>query len=155
MHDEQTIREAAQRISELPCHDRMKGALALVAQGTPYREAAEAQGYADHRDVYRWAKRAGRVEVHSEQLVASFRRISELSSAEIERRLVEEPKTISTKDLAVIAGISADKIAKAERWGSDGDDRDDLRPRWLEAVSRILDQGGAALTISVEPPDTE
>ena len=133
----------------------MKGALALVAQGTPYREAAQAQGYADHRDVYRWAKRAGLVEVHSEQLVASFRRISELSSAEIERRLVEEPETISTKDLAVIAGISADKIAKAERWGSDGGDRENQRPRWLEAVSRILEQGGATLTVSIASPDGE
>jgi hypothetical protein len=44
-----------QRISELSCGDRMKGALLLVAEGTPYRDAAQAHGYADHRDVYRWA----------------------------------------------------------------------------------------------------
>jgi hypothetical protein len=133
----------------------MKGALVLVAEGTPYREAAHAQGYADHRDVYRWAKRAGLLEVHSKQLVAGFRRVAELSSAEIERRLIEEPESISTKDLAVIAGIAADKIAKAERWGSDVDKDDGQSQRWLNAMSRLLEDGGTTLTISIEPRDGE
>lgn len=156
MEDEPSLPpEVAGKIAALSCGDRMKSAVTLVAQGLPYREAAAAQGYADHRETYRWAKRAGLLEVHSTQLVAGFRRVAELSSAEIERRLVEEPEQITTKDLAVIAGISADKIAKAERWGSDGGRNEDQPNRWLGALSAVLERGGATLTVSIEPSESE
>jgi hypothetical protein len=52
-------------------------------------------------------------------------------------------------------GISADKIAKAERWGSDGDKDDGQSTRWLNAVSRLLEGGGTSLTISIEPRGEE
>ena len=107
----------ADRIAALPCGERMKRALALVGDGTPYRDAAKQVGYRDHREVYRWSKRAGLLDVHSEQLVAAYKRISALSNAELERRLVENPEAIPTRDLAIIGGIAADKAAKYENWG--------------------------------------
>jgi hypothetical protein len=68
------------------------------------REAAEQARYPDHREVYRWAKRAGLLDVHSKRLVASYRRIAARSNEELERRLIEAPGEITTKDLAVISG---------------------------------------------------
>ncbi|HKE10144.1 MAG TPA: hypothetical protein VKE73_01100 [Myxococcota bacterium] len=42
------------------------------------------------------------------------RRIVDLANHELERRVVEDPDSIATKDLAVAGGIAADKVAKYE-----------------------------------------
>jgi hypothetical protein len=111
----------ANAIAALPCGERMKGALRLVAEGTPYRQAAEAAGYTDHREVYRWAKRAGLREIHTERLVASYKTLASLSNEELERRLVDESNTISTRDLAILSGIASDKVSRYETWGRQSD----------------------------------
>jgi len=83
--------DSEKAIVALTCTERMRAALRLVAEGTPYRDAAEQVGYRDHREVYRWAKKAGLVEVHTKRLVDSYRRIAALSNVELERRLIEAP----------------------------------------------------------------
>jgi hypothetical protein len=133
----------------------MKSALTLVASGMSYREAAAEIGYSDHRDVYRWAKRAGLLEVHSRELVAGYRRIASLSNQEIERRLEEAPQDVSIKDLAVVAGIASDKIARYERWGSGSLEDDGNVDRWGQLVGRVLEQGGATMTVKIEPTERE
>jgi hypothetical protein len=104
--------EAAQAVEALPCGERMKAALRLVVAGRTYREAAAEMGYSDHRDVYRWAKRAGLLAAHDRQLVEANRRVSALANAELERRLIDAPESIGTRDLAIIGGIAADKVVK-------------------------------------------
>jgi hypothetical protein len=54
------------------------------------------------------------LETHTVQLVATYRRIADLANAELERRLVESPEEIATRDLTVVSGVAADKIAKLE-----------------------------------------
>jgi hypothetical protein len=55
------------------------------------------------------------------------RTLAHLSNHEIERRLEEAPEDVSIKDLAMVAGIASDKIAKYERWGVQ--ERDDNQER--------------------------
>ena len=110
-HDEappDSPEEAENAIVALTCTERMKAAVRLVAEGMAFRDAAVQVGYRDHREVYRWAKRAGLVEVHTKQLVASCKRIVALSNAELERRLIEAPEEISSKDLAVSSRVPSD-----------------------------------------------
>jgi hypothetical protein len=88
--------------------------------------------------------------VHSERLVAGYKRIAHLSNQEIERRLEEAPWDVSIKDLAVVAGIASDKIAKYERWGL-GEKEDNGVDRFGELMERVLAVGGATISLSVEP----
>jgi hypothetical protein len=147
--------EVEGRIAALPTNERMKSALRLVASGTDYRRAAEAVGYRSPKDLHGWAKRAGLLDVHSRELVAGYRRIANLSNQEIERRLEEAPQDISTKDLAVVGGIAADKVARAERWGSGVGDEGDSAQRWAELLNRVAAQGGARITVELEPIERE
>ena len=143
-------------IVALTCTDRMKGALRLIAEGAPYREAAAQASYRDHREVYRWAKRAGLLDVHSKRLVAGYRRIAALSNEEIERRLIEAPGEIATKDLAVISGISADKAAKYEGWGRQVDVEPGSASKLLDRLEAVLASGNTlSLTVSPRPPDAD
>ena len=132
----------------------MKSALRLVATGTDYRHAAEAVGYRSPKDLHGWAKRAGLLEVHSDRLIAGYRRIAHLSNQELERRLEESPEEIGTKDLAVVAGIASDKIAKYERWGSGETKGPGTIDRWAELLDRVLGQGGATITMKLEHNET-
>src|SRR5262245_50692578 len=149
--------DSEKAIAVLACTERMRAALRLVAEGTPYREAAEQAGYRDHREVYRWAKKAGLVEVHTKQLVASCKRIVALSNAELERRLIEAPEEISSKDLAVISGISADKAARYEGWGKQGDrDEAGITSPFLDRLEAAVRAGKTVkLEVSPRPVDAD
>ena len=143
------------RIATLPTNERMKAGLRLVAAGVDYRRAAEAVGYQSQKDLHGWAKRAGLLEVHSERLVAGYRRIANLANGEIEKRLEEAPEDVSIKDLAVVAGIASDKIAKYERWGFGETKESNSADRWGELLGRVLEQGGATatMTVKIEPAE--
>lgn len=157
-HDEappDSPEEAENAIVALTCTERMKAAVRLVAEGMAFRDAAVQVGYRDHREVYRWAKRAGLLEVHTKRLVDSYRRIAALSNAELERRLTEAPEEIATKDLAVISGISADKAAKYEGWGKQADD-DPGPHRMLDWLEEMVKSGrNLELKVSPHPRDAE
>ena len=60
---------------------------------------------------------------------------------------------MSIKDLAVIGGISSDKIAKYERWGFGETKESSSIDRWGELLGRVLEQGGATATMTakIEP----
>lgn len=148
---------AAARVASLSCSDRMKQALVLIVDGCTYRDSAKEVGYRDHREVYRWAKRAGLLDVHTENLVAGYKRITALSNAELERRLVEHPEGIPTRDLAIIGGIAADKAARYENWGKPQEpDRSEL----LNHLFDRLQASSAGIELKVEvsrqdqPPHT-
>jgi hypothetical protein len=51
--------------------EKIKAALHLVLDGTPYRDAAREVGLATHQDLHRAAKRLGLLEIHTTQLAPS------------------------------------------------------------------------------------
>jgi hypothetical protein len=99
--------------------DRMKRALRRVAAGWPSREAAEAEGYATHQDLWRYARRYDLVDIRTKRIMDGNRRIAHLANELVEHRLVETPDAISTRDLSIASGIAQDKLAKHERWGQE------------------------------------
>jgi hypothetical protein len=105
------------QVEASPLGDRMRRALRRVAAGESFREAATAEGYGTHSDVYRYARQYGLLSVKSELLVDRCREVAGMGLAELARRLSEDPESFSVKELGVSTGIMLDKIAKAERWG--------------------------------------
>jgi len=135
-----------ERQSDRPERDRDRTAVATrrelqaVAAGPGGISAAGSMVARKRRiqkDLHGWAKRAGLLEVHSERLVAGYKRIAHLSNQEIERRLEEAPQDVSIKDLAVVAGIASDKIARYERWGA-GEKEDNGVDRFGELMAVAL-----------------
>ena len=119
--------------------DRMKRALRRVASGESFREAAQAEGYKTHSDVYRYARQYGLLNVRDEVLIVRCRRVTGMGLAELERRLAEDPEGFSVKELGVTTGILLDKIAKKERWGlepKEGAGALDVLERLAERVAR-------------------
>jgi hypothetical protein len=130
----------------------MKAALHAVLDGTPYREAATAAGLRSHQDVYRAAKRLGLLDVHTKQLVAQCQRLADLSGSELERRLVEAPESIGTKDLSVINGIALDKVANYEGWRHRSHDPAGLASAAIDRLSQL--EGKLKLSVVVEREPT-
>ncbi len=128
--------KALTRIEASNVGDRMKRALRRVASGESFREAAQAEGYQTHSDVYRYARQYGLLNVRDELLIDGCRRVTGMSLAELERRLAEDPEGFSVKELGVTTGILLDKIAKKERWG--------LEPKGgagaLDVLERLADR---------------
>ncbi len=132
--------------------DRTKRALHRVASGESFREAAQAEGYKTHSDVYRYARQYGLLNVKDEVLIDGCRRVTGMGLAELERRLVEDPEGFSVKELGVTTGILLDKIAKKERWG--------LEPKEgagaLDVLERLADRvakGELELELRVSRPN--
>ncbi len=144
--------QALTRIEASNVGDRMKRALRRVASGESFREAAQAEGYQTHSDVYRYARQYGLLNVKDELLIDGCRRVTGMGLAELERRLVEDPESFSVKELGVTTGILLDKIAKKERWG--------LEPKEgasaLDVLERLADRvvrGELELELRVSRPD--
>jgi hypothetical protein len=115
--------------------DRMKRALQRVAGGWSTRDAAEAEGYATHQDVWRYCRRFDLVDIRTGRIMAGNGRIAYLANELVEQRMVEKPDDISTRDLSIASGIAQDKLAKYERWGQDQESED-----FGEAVGRIAER---------------
>ncbi len=147
--------DAWARVEASGVKDRMKRALFRVAHGEAVRQAAEAEGYASHAETYRAAKRFGLIDSQKQQLVAGCRRVARLTNEELERRLVEAPEDVSTRDLVVANGVAIDKIAKAERWNQEHNDvgsfSEALQQMWQE-----FKKSGMKLEMVVSPhPDKD
>ncbi len=158
--------KAVTRIEASNVGDHMKRALRRVASGESFREAAQAEGYKTHSDVYRYARQCGLLSVKDELLIDGCRRVTGMSLAELERRLVEDPEGFSVKELGVTTGILLDKIAKKERWGlepKDGAGALDVLERLAERVARgelslelkVSRDNPAERTIDVAPESSE
>ena len=132
--------------------DRMKRALRRVAAGESFREAAKAEQYSTHSDVYRAARKFGLISVTKANLVDRFRRVSDLSFQELEQRLVDDPSSFSTQQLGVVGGIAADKVAKAERWGTEPTGGGDAIAR-LEQIGAALAGQGLRLDVTLRPSE--
>ncbi len=142
------LREAWEAVIAGSHCERMTRALYRVALGESYREAAKAEEYADHKDVWNLAKRYGLVQAKKEQILNGTRRVALLSNEELERRLVEQTDDISTRDLIVAGGVAQDKLAAAERKSGEEPSTGGL----AELVTR-LKEAGVSLEITVKTPD--
>jgi hypothetical protein len=112
---EEQRQAALRRIAESNYGERMQRALKLVVEGVPFREAATAENYADHSDLYRASRRLDLAGLHLVEARSQYQRIQNLANQALEKRLLEEPDGISAKDLSIISGIASDK---AERLGA-------------------------------------
>jgi hypothetical protein len=133
--------------------EKIKAALHLVLDGTPYRDAAREVGLASHQDLHRAAKRMGLLEVHTKELVAQCKRLADLSGGELERRLVEDPASLGVKDLAVINGIALDKIAKYESWGRVDHDAAGLASAAVDRLAALEGRLSISVTVERTPSD--
>ncbi len=128
--------------------ERTTRALYHVALGESYREAARAEGYSDHAEIWRLATRYGLVQAKKERILNGTRRVALLSNDELERRLVVETDDISTRDLIVAGGVAQDKIAAAEKKTGE-----ESSTGSLDALVKKLLAEGASLAITVKTPD--
>ena len=124
----------------------MKSALRRIACGESIRGAAEAEGYSSHSDVYRYAKQYGIVDVRTQRVMDGHRHIARLSGEELERRLTTEPEKISPSQLAVISGISTDKLLAHEK--NQTDDGSSYISA-LEQMAQRVAESGASLELKV------
>jgi len=99
--------------------DRMKRALRRVAGGQAVRESAKAEGYSDSRDLYRYCKRFDLIDVRTKAIIDTHRHIAKLAGSELEERLLRDSSKISASQLAVMAGISTDKVLASEKTNVD------------------------------------
>src|SRR5215468_8194713 len=142
--------EAWARVADSPIAERMRRALLRIVYGSSCREAAREEGYASHQDVARAARRFGLLDASKERLLNGARRVAQLSQEELEERLTTESEEIGAKDLAIIAGIAIDKVARAERWDRAGSEADG----YLDAMDRVADlirERGIKLELRVSP----
>ena len=130
--------------------DRMKRAMRHVACGMSAQEASAAVGYANRTEVGRVSKRFNICSHTSERIVARIKDVAALSMEELESRLTEDPKQFAPKELAVVAGIATDKIAKKERWGM-ADDRPEGHMSALEQLADAAAKGLISMDIQVRP----
>jgi hypothetical protein len=145
-----------------------KKALRLLAQGQSFREAAKAADLRSTGTLRRHAARFGLVvahntarralvareeEIKTELLIAGFRQTGIKSVRELLRRLDEEPEKIQTRDLTVLAGVSADKLRAWESWG-DEDAGPDRGAKMFELLERLT-AGGNRVELKVEPAPDE
>ena len=139
--------EAWTKIEQSNLGDRMKSALRRISCGESIRGSAEAEGYSSHSDVYRYAKQFGIVNLKTKAIVDQHRSIAKLATAEVERRLLDDPENAgSTSQLAVVGGISTDKVFAAEKVGKD-DGASYLSA--LEKVAAQFAKSGKALELKV------
>jgi uncharacterized protein YcaQ len=137
-------------IDALPCSERERAGLKLVIDGLTYRAAAQEAGLASHQDLHRLARRFGLAEPHTKAVVGSLRRLLALSAAELERRLVEAPEEITTKDLSVLTGILADKLFRSEGMAAPEDST--FFDRLAALAEQIRAVGGLRLEVTAPRP---
>ena len=133
--------------------DRLKRALRRVVAGESYREAAFAEGYADHKPVFRAARAFGLAEWASktDRLIRDFRQISHEANSELLRRLHEDPEKIPTRELTVMSGVSADKIRDYERWSKAGDRDGGGLASALARIAKQVADGEIDLKLELAP----
>ncbi len=146
------LREAWERAVSFGHNEQLTRALYRVALGESYRDAAEAEGYEDHKQVWRAAKRHGLVQAKKEKILDGTRRIALLANGELERRLVEKADDVATRDLIVASGVAQDKLAAAENWSKSAD-----KSAYGTGLERVIQQAidaGATFKLEVTGPES-
>ena len=149
------LREAWDRVASAGHPEALVRALYRVALGEPYREAATAEGYEDHKQVWRAARRHGLANSRKERLLNGQRRVATLATDLLEERLLEKPDEVSSRDLTVASGVAIDKVSAAEGWGK-GEEAPSQGPDvGLAALAEaIVAKGGKLeLHVTVSTPD--
>ncbi len=131
----------------------MKRALRRLAVGMSLRKAAESEGYKTKASIFRYGQKHGLISMTDKALVNQFRRTAYKSLDMIEDRITDDPDSVSTRDLTIIAGVAADKIAKKERWG-DRVPEENLGDCLIEIAERIV-AGGGKVGLTIEGPGGE
>jgi len=126
--------------------DRMKRALRRVAGGQGVRESAELEGYSDSRDLYRYCKRFKLIDARTKAIVDTHRHVAKLAGLELEDRLLRDSKKISASQLAMIGGVSTDKVFASEK--ANIDDGSSYISA-LEKMAERFGEGGATLELKV------
>ncbi len=143
--------EAWIKLQEAGHGPRMMRALQRVAGGCSVREAVEAEGYKSSTDVYRHCKKWGLVDTKTRAIIDKHRDVAKLSGDEMERRLMDAPRDVTTRDLTVINGVATDKVLAYEK-----QNRDDGGGyvSALEAVVKRVAESGVSmeLKVTVKPP---
>ena len=108
----------------------------MVLEGVSYREAATQAGLRSTADLRRYARTFGVRETHTHvaaqrkayteeietpALIAGLKRLANLASHELGRRLEIKPSEIQTRDPTVLAGVAVDKIRDFEDWRAGND----------------------------------
>jgi hypothetical protein len=132
--------------------DRMKRALQRIAGGESYRQAAEAEGYATHSDIFRYATKYGLIDIRTKALLEQNRKIARLSGEEIQRRLLEKPEDFNNRDLVVANGVSVDKIMAHERRDDEGGSG--LASEFEKLAAKLAESGASMeIQVAVRPTD--
>ena len=141
---------ALEAIEQSQLGGRMKRALILVAKGASVRDAATAEDYATHSDVYRLARKFGLVDLRTKAIVETHRSVAKLSSGLLEQKLLDEPKTFSGPQLAVVSGIATDKVLASEKAATD--DGSAYLSALEKMAERFAESGvGLKLEVTVSP----
>ena len=148
------LREAWERVEASGVEESLRRALYRVALGEPYRQAAKAEGFEDHKTLWRTANRHGLVNAKKEIILNGFRRVARLSSDELEQRLVDDPEDISNRDLIVGMGVAADKLAAAEGWSKSGAGDNGYGSSLERMVTRAI-EAGAVFELKVTGPQSD
>jgi len=141
---------ALEAIEQSQLRGRMKRALILVAKGASVRDAASSEDYATHSDVYRLARKFGLVDLRTKAIVETHRSVANLSTAELESRLLDSPADFSGPQLGIISGISTDKVFASEKAAID-DGSSYLSALEKMAAGFAASGAGIELKVTVSP----
>ena len=124
-------------------------ALRYLLGGYTYREAAVAAGYSSwghlHEAVVKHNLRG--VVNATDRLIQSHRQVAILATEQLQQRGAEGFPNTDDRDLAVIAGISSDKVQKFE----DKQEAGNQGAEFFKGLLESLEASGTKLSIVVEP----
>ena len=143
--------------SDITQEDKLK-ALRLWMAGDTMGDAAKESGI-HRRDLWNLIQRFGLTKVRytTESLMGMHKIAAHLALELIITRMAECPEEFKTKDLAVVAGISSDKLGAYEGWSrggmKPGDDYGTGLKLFGDELAKSLERGGTVkmeLTVKKE-----
>ena len=69
-------------------------------------------------------------------------------------RMADEASDADHKTVTAWAEVSSKVLARMRGWDAKASSSSEIAPRWLGALSQVLEQGGATLTVTLEPRET-
>lgn len=144
------IETALAQVQESNLGDRMKRILGRVAAGENTRKACDAESSSSYSDAYKAARRFKLISLKTSKLIDGQRSVAGLATELLEERLLEQPDKFSGPQLAIVAGISVDKVLASDKAATDDGSV------WLSAfektAARIISSGtGVKLEVTVSP----
>jgi len=136
---------------------RLTTAVGLIEAGHSFRWVEECTGIPASTIHYSWKKHLGpdapdkdaQRKAADERLLAGSAAVAEATMAHMAARL--EQNQVDNATLTAWHAVSAKTYGRLRGWDRDGV-RDDAQhvDRWGELLGRVLDQGGATMTVKLE-----